>query len=113
MGLSTHKEHEAKKSQQGNKETASTPVKERAQVPIVPKPRRVFEYLFFHPENPARGYITKKYIANIMLGGVQCREIINIQNGRVITRKNYVADYLKGSGYLLLKKEEVKHEHKF
>lgn len=111
MGLSTHKEHEAKKRQEGNKENASTSVRERARVPIVEKPRIIFEYLFFHPENPRNGYINKKYIATIMIAGVPCREIINIQNGKVITRKNYVADYLKDRGYLQLKKEEVKNEH--
>ena len=107
MALYTHKEHEAKKRQNINTDTAPVLKKGPARIPKKEEPKQVFEYSLLYLENPIDGNITKSYIAKIDIAGILCNEVINIRNGQVKTRKKYVMNYLNGHGFRLIKTTEV------
>jgi hypothetical protein len=101
MPVLTQQEYDKKKSNSPSERIKKVEEVGGNKNPRLPSPPKK-EYFFFHPENPASGYLNKKITPNIY-GKVYELEIIN---GVVKTDSEIVASYLFSKEYTLIKEVE-------
>ena len=105
MAVLTKAEYEKKNAVKEEKKVQqeSSFVKAKEEIPVE---KDQYNYLLFHPENPAEGYLNFK--KDIEIKG-KVYEFV-CKNGTVQTSEKILADRLIKDGYSLISQEEVKDE---
>ena len=108
MRVLTYKEAKKEKGKSRPRLQKKKEAREPESVPVPELKKEVREYVLFHPENPAIGYLNMEYVSKI--GNEDFT--IKIVNGQVKTRNEKIKDYLLKKKYeLMLTKTIQEDEH--